>query len=314
MPTQIYRTLEEVVYQARSINTVGTFDGLHRGHQSILQEVRREASERGAISTVVTFSPHPQLVLRNPRRPAVKILTTDTEKLELLTAAQINRVVVIPFTLDFSGTSSEVFVREILFQRIGMNGVVLGHDHGFGKNREGDFATMHRIGAELKFTVRELPPFEIGGITLSSTRVRELLMKGEVATAARFLGRPYRFSARVVHGHGRGRGLGFPTANLEPDSAEKLIPARGVYAVHVYHQHDKFSGMMNIGVRPTFDQKVETLEVHLFYFGGELYGETLTVEFVERLRAEQGFASAAELAAQLERDRAAARQVFEARR
>lgn len=310
MPTQIYWTLEEVAHQARSINTVGTFDGLHRGHQSILLEVRREAARRGAISTVVTFSPHPQVVLRKPQRPPVRILSTDTEKLALLQATRIDRVVVIPFTLDFSRTSSEVFVREILCRRIGMSGAVLGHDHGFGRNREGDFATMQRLGAELNFIVRELPPFEVDGVVLSSTRIRELLLKGDVVAAARFLGRPYQLSAQVVRGDGRGRSLGFPTANLNPESADKFVPAHGVYAVQVHHQQQQFLGMMNIGVRPTFRAPKETLEVHLFDFVGELYGETLTVEFVQRLRAEQDFGSVAALAAQLANDRALARQLL----
>jgi len=310
MPTQIYRTLEAVACHAQSINTVGTFDGLHCGHQTILQEVRKEATERGALATVVTFSPHPQLVLKNPNRPPVRILTSDDEKLALLEAAQIDRLVIIPFTLEFSSTSSEVFVRDVLFHRIGMSGVVLGHDHGFGKNREGDFALMARIGAELQFTVRELPPFEMNGSVISSTRVRELLIQGEVAKATRFLGRPYQLAATVVRGDGRGRSLGFPTANLEPENPDKLIPAHGVYAVRVHHGTQMLEGMMNIGVRPTFAKSTETIEAHLFDFDEELYGKKLPIEFIERLRAERSFASAAELVEQLKVDRASAKRVF----
>jgi len=313
MPTQIFRTLDEVAYQPQSINTVGTFDGLHRGHQTILEEVRREAGERGALATVVTFSPHPQLVLRHPDRPPVRILTTDKEKLALLETAQIDRVVIIPFTIDFSGTSSESFVRDILYKRIGISGVVLGHDHGFGKNREGDFAAMARIGAELHFTVRELPPFEIDGVTVSSTRVRECLLKGEVARAAGLLGRPYQISATVVRGDGRGRTMGFPTANLEINDNDKLVPAHGVYAVRVHRGMRSISGMMNIGVRPTFQEQTETMEVHLFDFNGNLYGERLAVDFIERVRAEQRFASTTELVAQLTVDQQAAKNVLDAK-
>jgi riboflavin kinase/FMN adenylyltransferase len=313
MPTQIFRTLDDVACQPQSINTVGTFDGLHRGHQTILEEVRREAGERGALATVVTFSPHPQLVLRHPDRPPVKILTTDKEKLALLEAANIDRVVIIPFTIDFSGTSSESFVRDILYERIGMSGVVLGHDHGFGKNREGDFAAMERLGAELHFTVRELPPFEVEGVTVSSTRIRECLLKGEVAPAAGFLGRPYQLSAAVVRGDGRGRTMGFPTANLEVDNNDKLVPAHGVYAVRVHRRNTIISGMMNIGVRPTFQEQTEAIEVHLFDFNDDLYGERLTVEFIERLRAEQKFTSATELIEQLTVDQQGAKHVLEAK-
>jgi len=314
MATQIYRTLDDVARQTASINTVGTFDGLHLGHQAILQEVRREAAERGATATVVTFSPHPQLVLRNPNRPPVKLLTTDSEKITMLQAAKIDRVVVVPFTLEFSKTSSDAFVREILFQRIGMSGVVLGHDHGFGKNREGDFAVMARLGAELDFSVRELPPFEIDGVVLSSTRIRELFSKGEVSKAARFLGRPYQFTATVVRGDGRGRELGFPTANLQVDDSDKLVPAHGVYAVRVRIGQGVFDGMMNIGTRPTFQKSSETIEVHILDFKENLYGEKLTVKLVERLRVERSFDSAAELIKQLEHDRTVARQILETAR
>ncbi len=310
MATQVYRTLDDVVRQTSSINTVGTFDGLHLGHQTILHEVRREAETRGVIATVVTFSPHPQLVLHNQNRPLVKILTTDDEKIALLEGAKIDRVVVIPFSLEFSKTSSDAFVREILYKRIGMMGVVLGHDHGFGKNREGDFAVMARLGAELDFSVRELPPFEIDGVVLSSTRVRELLLSGEVSTAARFLGRPYQFTATVVRGDGRGRQLGFPTANLQVDDPDKLVPAHGVYAVNVALGLKKFGGMLNIGTRPTFKTNTETIEVNIFDIDEDLYGKKLTVEFIERLRAEKTFAGVTELIEQLKQDRNAARQIF----
>jgi len=312
MATQIYRTLDDVVRQPSSINTVGTFDGLHLGHQTILHEVRREAAERGASATVVTFSPHPQLVLRNPNRPPVKILTTDSEKITMLQAAKIDRIVVVPFTLEFSKTSSDAFVREILFQRIGMSGVVLGHDHGFGKNREGDIALMARLGAELDFSVRELPPFEIDGVVLSSTRIRELFSKGEVSKAARFLGRPYQFTATVVRGDGRGRELGFPTANLQVDDPDKLVPARGVYAVQVHLGRKKFGGMSNIGTRPTFQTNNETIEVNIFDLDEDLYGKKMTVELIERLRAEKAFAAVTELIEQLEQDRNAAQRVLAA--
>lgn len=314
MPTKVFRGLEEVVFHANSINTIGTFDGLHRGHQTILAEVRREAQERDAVSTVVTFSPHPQLVLRRQDRPPVKVLTTDAEKVALLEAAGIDRVVVIPFTLEFSRTASQDFVREVLFRRIGMSGVVLGHDHGFGKNREGDFALMQRLGEDFGFTVRELPPFDIDGVVLSSTRVRDVLSQGDVKMAAKLLGRPYRFSARVIQGVGRGRQIGFPTANLLPELPDKLIPARGVYAVRVHRGAQTLGGMMNIGLRPTFDATVETIEVHVFAFDDNLYGETLSIEFVDRLRDEQRFAGADDLVMQLRRDREQALQRLAAAR
>jgi riboflavin kinase/FMN adenylyltransferase len=307
MATRVHRTLQDIVCQRSSLNTVGTFDGVHRGHQTILDELRREAEECGASTTVVTFSPHPQVVLRNPGRPPVKTLTTDDEKIASFETAKIDRVVVIPFTIEFSRTPSEQFVRDILFERIGMSGVVLGHDHGFGRNREGDFALMARLGTELGFTVRELPPFEQDGMVVSSTRIRELLSHGEVDKAMRLLGRPYQFAAKVVRGDGRGRQIGFPTANLEIDDSNKLIPLHGVYAVRVQAGARALAGMMNIGTRPTFGKSGESIEVHILDFADDLYGTTLTVKFIQRLRSEQTFDSAAALVAQLKLDREAAK-------
>ncbi|MDZ7343388.1 MAG: bifunctional riboflavin kinase/FAD synthetase [candidate division KSB1 bacterium] len=318
MAIRIYRELEKVAPDPRSVVTVGTFDGLHRGHQAIIQKLKQEAQKGGRHTTVVTFEPHPQLVLQRPDKPPVHILTTVEEKIALLREANLDRLVVIPFTLEFSRTSSEDFVRDILVRRIGMQAIVIGHDHGFGKNREGDIETLRKMGQALGFEVREVPPFEIDGVVISSTRVRQALAHGEVELAAYYLGRPYSLSGTVVRGEGRGQKLGFPTANLFPTHDSKLVPAEGVYAVWVERatsprdvpSPQKHRGMMNIGYRPTFGNSVRVLETHLFDFSGELYGERLTVHFVARLRNEQKFDSAHELMAQLHRDRAASLQVL----
>ncbi len=320
MAIQIFRSLDEVRFDAHSVLTVGTFDGLHRGHQAIVDELKREAQARQGSATVVTFDPHPQVVLQRPDKPPVQILTTTEEKNALLQQAEVDRIFVIPFTLEFSRTPSEIFVRDILHRRVGLQAMVIGHDHGFGKNREGDFATLQRLGAELGFAVREAPPFEMNGVTLSSTKIREALLNGEVEKASQYLGRPYTWRGTVERGEARGRTLGFPTANLQPNDEEKLVPANGVYAVWVeienFHQsraaeEKKYPGMMNIGLRPTFEKSTRTVEAHLLDFSGDLYGATLSVHFVARLRSEQKFDSPQTLMAQLQRDKENAYQVFD---
>jgi riboflavin kinase/FMN adenylyltransferase len=321
MATQILRGLEQIQPDPSSVITVGTFDGLHRGHQAILQELKRETRARQGSATVITFEPHPQLVLQRPDKPPVHILSTIEEKIALLGVEEIHRLVVIPFTLEFSRTPSEIFVHEILHRRIGMQAIVIGHDHGFGKNREGDIATLERMGREVGFDVREVPPYEMDGIVISSTRIREALLRGEVEKACRYLGRPYRLSGNVVAGEGRGHGLGFPTANVIPTHDKKLVPAEGVYAVWVERETDskgglsehgdrRYYGMMNIGRRPTFGSISSTLEVHLIDFAGELYGEMLTIHFVARLRDEQRFDSPQALAEQLHQDEIASLQIL----
>jgi riboflavin kinase/FMN adenylyltransferase len=313
MATQLYRSLEQVQYDPRSVITVGTFDGLHCGHQAILAELKQKARARQGSATVVTFDPHPQVVLQRPDKPPVQILTTTEEKITLLRREGIDRLVVIPFTLEFSRTPSENFVREILWQRLGMQAVVIGHDHGFGKNREGDFATLERMGKELNFSVYEVPPYEMNGVTLSSTRVREALLAGEVEKAAGYLGRLYSLSGAVTAGDGRGKTLGFPTANVVPNDDKKLVPANGVYAVWVESEKfkTKHPGMMNIGLRPTFGNTARMLEVHLIGFSGDLYGATLTVHFVAKLRNEQKFGSLQALMAQLQQDKVASLRILE---
>ncbi|MGH7452206.1 MAG: bifunctional riboflavin kinase/FAD synthetase [bacterium] len=305
MATQLYRSLEQVQHDPRSVITVGTFDGLHCGHQAILAELKQKARARQGSTTVVTFDPHPQVVLQRPDKPPVQILTTIEEKIVLLREADIDRLVVISFTLQFSRTPSETFVREILWQRLGMQAIVVGHDHGFGKNREGDFATLERMGKELNFSVYEVPPYEMNGVTLSSTRVREALLGGEVEKAARYLGRPYSLNGAVIAGDGRGKTLGFPTANVAPSDDQKLVPANGVYAVWVESEKlkTKYPGMMNIGYRPTFGKTARVLEVHVLDFAGDLYGTNLTVHFVAKLRNEQKFESPQVLMTQLQQDK-----------
>ncbi len=300
---EVYWNLDDVQQEVGSALTVGTFDGVHRGHQFILEELKRQAKRVSGPSTVVTFEPHPRLVLQRADQPPLKILTTPEEKIDILRDLGIDRLVIIPFTVAFSKTSSIEFVRDILWRRVGFRVFVIGHDHGFGKNREGDVHTLRQLQKDLEFDVVEVPSFAAEGVVVSSSKVRRLLQEGHVREAAKLLGRPYQIAVRVVPGDGRGRQLDFPTANLQPLSPHKLIPRDGVYAVFVHLDGRQHSGMLNIGERPTFGGRQRTIEVHLHDFNREIYGMTLRIEFIDRIRDEQRFATPERLQEQLQEDR-----------
>jgi riboflavin kinase/FMN adenylyltransferase len=310
MPSEVFLGLERVKSDPAGVLTVGSFDGLHLGHRAILEMMKREAERHGGRTVAVTFEPHPQLVLKKNGLPALQILTTIEEKIAFLQEVGIHCIVVIPFTLEFAQTPSEVFVREMLHRRLGMQAIVIGHDHGFGKNREGDVATLMRLGKELGFAVHELPPLEIEGTVVSSTRIRQALLQAELEKANGWLGHSYALSGRVVRGEERGRSIGFPTLNLAPLHAHKLIPARGVYAVRARLQEGEFGGMMNIGMRPTFAGTSRSLEVYLFNFARQAYDEVCEVKFIARLRDERKFEGIAELHEQLQRDKAASQRIL----
>ena len=279
---QVIRDLSTLSPGGRSAITVGTFDGFHLGHRAILDALRDAAAPNGLTPTIVTFDPHPRKVVGKPGQPVV-LLTTTREKLAIFEEAGIARCVVIPFSREFAALSSEAFIA-LLHERLHIGAMVIGYDHHFGKNREGGIEQLEALGARHGFGVAQVPPLQIDGEPVSSTRIRRCLEDGDAAGAARLLGRPYALTGTVVRGDQRGQTMGFPTANLEIDDADKLIPARGVYAVDVTVGAARYRGMMNIGVRPTFDFDRLTLEVHLFNFSASLYGEELTVFFRQYIR------------------------------
>jgi len=287
-----------------TVVTVGTFDGLHRGHQAVLAEIVRRAEARALTSVLVTFDPHPLEVVNPAAAP--KLLTLPEEKQELLAGTGLDRVVLLPFTREVAAQSAEEFVRRLRAEH-GMQELVLGYDHGFGRGRAGDAALVRRLGAAEGFDVGMVDAVREDGQPISSTLIRAAVAHGDLDAAARWLGRRYGLLGRVVRGAGRGRTIGVPTINLAPPDARKLLPPDGVYAVWVWWRGTRYGGMMNQGPRPTFAEHGRTLEVHVFDFAGELYGETVRVEWVERLRDVQAFPSREALVAQLERDRQAAR-------
>lgn len=286
-----------------SVVTVGSFDGLHAGHLAILAEVGRRARKAGRKAVLVTFEPHPAEVLRPDQAPAR--LTLPVERAEVLAQADLDYLLVLHFDPALASRTAEAFVRDVVVGRCQCRDLVVGEDHGFGRGREGGVDLLHRLGAALGFTVDVIPPVDVDGERVSSTRVRALVAAGRLAEAARCLGRPYTVSGVVDRGAGRGRGLGFPTANLAVPP-RKQLPPDGVYAVRVEWPGGVADGMLNQGHRPTFDDGRRLLEAHLFGFEGSLYDRTVRITWVARLREVRRFASREALQAQLERDRAAA--------
>lgn len=287
-----------------AVVTVGTFDGVHRGHRAVVAEIARRARERGLGSLVVTFEPHPLEVVNPAAAP--RLLTLPDEKRVLLEQTGVDRIAVVPFTKQLSQLEPDAFVRDILRQRFAMRELVLGFDHGFGRGRSGDVELLRRLGAADGFAVDVVEPVLDGGHAISSTLIRTAVAHGNLEAAARWLGRPYAIRGVVERGAGRGRTIGIPTANLAAPDPRKLLPPDGVYAVRVTWGDQRYGGMMNQGSRPTFGLEARVLEVHLFAFSGDLYGETITVEWVRRLRDVQAFPSREALVAQLGRDREAA--------
>jgi riboflavin kinase/FMN adenylyltransferase len=288
-----------------TVVTVGTFDGVHRGHWAVLQEIRLRAKETGRRSVLVTFHPHPLKIVRPDQAPP--LLTTPAEKKEILAETGLDYAVFLSFNHILAAYSPQRFVEEILIGRLGVQELVIGYDHGFGKGRSGDVLTLRDIGRDLRFTVDVVSPIRAGEEPVSSTRIRKALLEGDVEEARRGLGRPYCIQGMVVKGEGRGKSLGFPTANLWVPGDGKLIPPPGVYAVRAGVKRGVFGGALHIGPRPTFRGSPPTIELHLMDFDGDLYGDQIRVEFIQFLREVHPFSSASALVDQLKLDVSAAR-------
>ncbi len=291
-----------------AVVTVGTFDGVHRGHWEVLQETRRHARADGRRSVLATFHPHPLRVIRPDSAPP--LLTTPLEKEEILAESGIDYAVFLPFTRALAEYSPERFVHEILIERLHLRRLVIGYDHGLGKGRTGDVSELRRIGDRLGFEVHVVGAVVIEGQAVSSSGIRRSLQRGDVVAAAAGLGRPYSFRGPVIRGDGRGRRLGFPTANIEAPSPDKLLPREGIYAVRAFVGGAPRNGVLHLGPRPVFQDAPPSIEVHLFDFDAELYGEEVRVDFCERLRDVHAFASVSELIAAIRADCEAARAVL----
>ena len=281
--------------------TSGTFDGVHIGHRTILTRVKEIASTVVGETVVITFWPHPRFVLSNYSEE-LKILSTIDEKIQLLSEQQIDHLIIIPFTLEFSNLSSQEFIQSILIDKINTHCLV---------NREGSFEYLNEHQHELGFQVEEIPRKDIEHIGISSTKIRDYLLSGDVFQASTYLGQPYFLTGKVIIGQQNGRKIGFPTANIEVSENYKLIPADGVYAVKVEVQNKTYYGMLNIGYRPTLDGAHKSIEVNIFNFNQDIYGVQISIHFLKLIREEVKFGSLADLKAQLIKDKEETKAIIE---
>ncbi len=306
----VYRNIDDVENNKETAVTVGTFDGVHLGHQAIIGKLKEVSAEGNLRNLIVTFEPHPQTVLRS-KVPDIRILSTLEEKLSIFRSLEIDSVLVIEFTETFSKTGAEEFYTENLLRKTGMRSLVLGYDHMFGRNREGNFEMMKSLSAHHGFAVERVDEFKSNGRHISSTVVRKLLDEGNVEEAAECLGRHYTLSGTVTEGRKLGRELGMPTANLVPVSEFKMIPANGVYAVRVKLDGVMHQGVMSVGTNPTVSSdNLKKLEVNIFDFNEDVYGKILEVEFVKYIRPEEKYSNLDELKAKMNADKLQAMEIL----
>lgn len=300
---KIFHGIESYKAERGACITTGTFDGVHLGHRKILQQLTDFAASQDMDSVLVTFDPHPRSVLF-PDQDGLKLLNTLEEKLELLETTGLGSVVVHPFTKEFSRTTALHYVRDLLVNQLGMKRLVIGYDHQFGKNREGSIDQLREYAPLYNFEVVEIPAQDIDDVNVSSTKIRRALVAGEMEIANNYLQYEYFVTGTVVKGASRGRVLGFPTANIEVAHSQKLIPKQGVYAVRAKLKGRLYDGMLNIGVNPTFGEGgAQSVEVNLFDFDEEVYGETIRLYFHARVRDELKFDAVEDLVAQMHRDK-----------
>ena len=299
---KVYRNIKEVEGVKNAVVTTGTFDGVHLGHRAVFNVMKKEAQKINGETVVITFFPHPRYVLGLDAE-SLKFINTQQKKISLLEQAGIDHLIIIEFTKDFARNSSEAFIREYIIKPLKPKKVIIGHDHHFGRNRHGSYELLCNLGKDVGFDVIKVTPLQIDALTVSSTKIRKLLEEGNVHLANKLLGYEYSITGMVVHGNGIGRTIGYPTANIEVGNEYKLIAANGVYACRVEHHGDIYKGMANIGFRPTINQSSLTIEVNIFDFDKDIYDETITISFVDRLRSEVKFNSLSELKEQLAKDK-----------
>ena len=306
---KVYQSIDSyAVSERKTVITIGTFDGVHIGHQKIIEQLNMLKSGKDEVSMILTFFPHPRRVLDQSND--IKMLTTLDEKIDLLSDFGLDELIVEPFTQEFSRLSALEFVRDLLVHKLHLRKLVIGYDHHFGRNREGNFEQLTEYGQLYGFEVVEIPAQEISEVSVSSTKIRKAIEKGDMDTANSYLGYPYRLTGEIVKGQDLGRKLKFPTVNLKVAEDYKLIPMKGVYAVRTVISDKVVFGMMNIGFRPTVGGSGRTIEVHLLDFEGDLYGASLQVDVLARLRDEIKFESVEGLSEQLRKDEAVTRSVL----
>ncbi|MES2514586.1 MAG: bifunctional riboflavin kinase/FAD synthetase [Bacteroidota bacterium] len=306
---RVYHHISELTGLTDTIVTIGTYDGVHLGHQKIIRHLVELKKKQGGEIVLFTFAPHPRKVLF-PDQTDLKLITTTEEKCDLLKQFGVDHVLVYPFTREFSQMNAQGYISDVIAKGLKTKTLVIGYDHRFGSNREGNIDTLKELAPVYNFHVEEIPAQEINQLNISSTRIRKAIDEGDIQTANEFLGYSFFVTGKVVKGKQLGRTIGYPTANIFIDDADKLIPKIGVYAVNVILKGITYKGMLNVGVNPTTDtdDKIK-IEVNIFEFDEDIYGETLKVEFVKRIRDEEKFANLDELKQALANDKIACSHV-----
>jgi riboflavin kinase/FMN adenylyltransferase len=304
----VYTDIQNLPIFKNAVITIGTFDGVHFGHQQILSLMKSAAKQVNGETVIITFHPHPRKIIGANKAP-IYLLNTLDEKINLLEKYGIDHLVIIPFTEKFAQQSAEDYIADFLVNTFHPHTIIIGHDHRFGKDRTGDFQLLEDKALEFRYQVKEIPGYMLNDVTISSTKIREALLNGDIEKAHDLLSYDYYFTGKIVKGNQLGRTIGYPTANIQMMDENKLIPCNGVYSVLVSNENLKINqlgGMMNIGYRPTVDGNERTIEVNLFNFDRSIYDETLTITLKKYLRSEEKFSGLDKLKIQLEKDKQAA--------
>lgn len=311
---KIYNHIDEFRQIDNAVVTIGTFDGVHFGHQKIISRLKELAAKTGGETVILTFFPHPRMIL-HPEDQNIKMISTMTEKAEQLEKLGVDHLIITPFTRDFSNLSAEDYIRNILVGKIGTRQIVIGYDHRFGKDRQGGLKELQHYSSVFDFKVEEIPEQDINDVAVSSSKIRNALFNGQVDVAGNFLGYPFHLTGKVIKGDQIGRSIGFPTANLFLEESYKIIPADGIYAVSVEIKNeaggfDMVYGMGYIGHRPTINGMNRNIEVNIFDFNEDIYGRTIRINFLHFLREDKKFDSREELKVALSNDALAAKKAL----
>jgi riboflavin kinase / FMN adenylyltransferase len=306
---QVHRNTESLPPIRNAVVTIGTFDGVHTGHQKIIGQLKDEAKLTGGETVIITFHPHPRKIVSSQSTP-IQLINTLDEKIELLAKQGLDHLVIVPFTKEFSNLSADEYINDFLIGRFHPHTVIIGYDHRFGHDRKGDYRLLKQYAERLQFRLKEIPEHIIDSITVSSTRIREAIRSGNIRTAHELLGYDFFFQGKVIAGNKLGRQLGYPTANIEINEEDNLIPGDGIYAVEAEINGNTFQGMMSIGIRPTIGDNKHMIEVNLFDFDREIYDQTLRVYVKAWMRPELKFDSLEDLIQQLHKDKETALELL----
>ena len=306
---RVFKDLDELPVFVNSVVTIGTFDGVHVGHQKLVERIKQLSEQTDGESILVTFHPHPRIVI-NPEDKTLRLLNTIDEKIALLEQYGVDNLVIVPFSRAFSEQEAQDYIEKFLVKNFHPKYIVIGYDHKYGKNRSGDYKLLEKTKHQYGYEMEEISKEMLDDIAISSTKIRTALSEGDIKLANELLGHNYTLSGTVVRGLQNGRKLGFPTANIQVNDEFKLIPKTGIYVVYVYCEGKKYAGMLSIGYNPTFEGKEQTIEVNILDFNKDIYGENLTLEFVDFIRNEKKFESVDALVEEIKNDEKVTRSII----